>query len=50
MMASAHLHTCMLCEAVCGLSLEMEDGKVSFLKRELKLDNRRLDKGSHWPL
>jgi methanesulfonate monooxygenase small subunit len=31
-------------------TLKMEDGKVSFLKRELKLDNRRLDKGSHWPL
>src|SRR5438132_1935131 len=23
-----HLHTCMLCEAVCGLSVEMEDGAV----------------------
>ena len=24
--------------------------ELKFLKRELKLDNRRLDKGSHWPL
>ena len=23
-----HLHTCMLCEAVCGLSVEIEDGAV----------------------
>ncbi len=31
-------------------TLKVEDGKGIFLKRELKLDNRRLDKGSHWPL
>ncbi|MGE3467398.1 MAG: hypothetical protein AB7J13_10750 [Pyrinomonadaceae bacterium] len=31
-------------------TLKIEDGKGIFLKRELKLDNRRLDKGSHWPL
>lgn len=31
-------------------TLKMEDGKGLFLKRELRLDNRRLDKGSHWPL
>lgn len=31
-------------------TLKMEDGKGIFLKRELRLDNRRLDKGSHWPL
>jgi methanesulfonate monooxygenase small subunit len=30
--------------------LKVKDGKGIFLKRELKLDNRRLDKGSHWPL
>jgi methanesulfonate monooxygenase small subunit len=30
--------------------LRVKDGKGIFLKRELKLDNRRLDKGSHWPL
>lgn len=24
--------------------------EIKFLTRELKLDNRRLDKGSHWPL
>lgn len=31
-------------------TLKIEDGKGIFLKRELRLDNRRLDKGSHWPL
>lgn len=31
-------------------TLQVEDGKATFLSRELKLDNRRLDKGSHWPL
>lgn len=31
-------------------TLNVENGKPVFLKRELKLDNRRLDKGSHWPL
>lgn len=31
-------------------TLKIEDGKSTFLSRELKLDNRRLDKGSHWPL
>lgn len=31
-------------------ALKIENGKGIFLKRELKLDNRRLDKGSHWPL
>ncbi|MFV0368647.1 MAG: hypothetical protein ACK5KM_09325, partial [Hyphomicrobiaceae bacterium] len=29
---------------------KIEDGKVKFVKREVRLDNRRLDKGSHWPL
>jgi len=28
MMASAHLHTCMLCEAVCGLRVETEGNAV----------------------
>ncbi len=31
-------------------TLKMGDGSSTFLRRELKLDNRRLDKGSHWPL
>lgn len=29
---------------------KIENGKAMFVKRELKLENRRLDKGSHWPL
>ncbi|MEP3265056.1 MAG: nuclear transport factor 2 family protein [Hyphomicrobiales bacterium] len=28
----------------------IENDQVKFLKREVKLDNRRLDKGSHWPI
>lgn len=28
----------------------IEDGKARFKKREVRLDNRRLDKGSHYPL
>lgn len=28
----------------------VENDQVKFLKREVKLDNRRLDKGSHWPI
>lgn len=31
-------------------TLKIEDGKARFVKREVRLDNRRLDKGSHWPL
>lgn len=31
-------------------TLKVKNGMGTFLKRELKLDNRRLDKGSHWPL
>ncbi len=31
-------------------TLKLEDGKAKFVKREVRLDNRRLDKGSHWPL
>lgn len=30
--------------------LVIENDQVKFLKREVKLDNRRLDKGSHWPI
>ena len=29
---------------------DIKNGEVKFLKREVKLDNRRLDKGSHWPI
>ena len=29
---------------------DIRDGIPKFLSRETKLDNRRLDKGSHWPL
>lgn len=31
-------------------TLAIENGKAKFLNREVRLDNRRLDKGSHWPL
>lgn len=31
-------------------SFKIEDGAAKFVKREVRLDNRRLDKGSHWPL
>lgn len=31
-------------------TLKLENGKAKFVKREVRLDNRRLDKGSHWPL
>ena len=31
-------------------TFEIEGGDAKFVKREVKLDNRRLDKGSHWPL
>lgn len=31
-------------------TLKLEDGKATFLKREVRIDNRRLDKGSHWPI
>lgn len=30
--------------------LRFEDGSAKFTARELRLLNRRLDKGSHWPL
>lgn len=29
---------------------KLENGKARFLKREVRLENRRLDKGSHWPI
>jgi len=28
----------------------IEDGKPRFVEREVRLQNRRLDKGSHWPI
>ena len=31
-------------------TLKIEDGKARFVERIVRLDNRRLDKGSHWPL
>ena len=31
-------------------TFKVEDGIATFVKREVRLDNRRLDKGSHWPL
>lgn len=30
--------------------LAIENGKARFKERVVRLDNRRLDKGSHWPL
>ena len=30
--------------------LKIEDGKARFVERIVRLDNRRLDKGSHWPI
>jgi methanesulfonate monooxygenase subunit beta len=30
--------------------LKLDDGRARFIKREVRLDNRRLDKGSHWPI
>jgi len=31
-------------------SFKLEDGKVRFIQREVRIENRRLDKGSHWPI
>lgn len=31
-------------------TFKLDDGKPRFVKREVRLENRRLDKGSHWPL
>ena len=28
----------------------IENDKASFLSREVRIENRRLDKGSHWPI
>lgn len=30
--------------------LKVKDNKAKFINREVRLENRRLDKGSHWPL
>jgi methanesulfonate monooxygenase small subunit len=30
--------------------LKLEDDQARFITREVRLDNRRLDKGSHWPI
>lgn len=31
-------------------TFKLEGGKAKFVKRQTKLENRRLDKGSHWPI
>ncbi len=31
-------------------TFNFEDGEAKFVQRQLRLENRRLDKGSHWPL
>jgi methanesulfonate monooxygenase small subunit len=31
-------------------TFKLENGKARFVKREVRLENRRLDKGSHWPI
>jgi methanesulfonate monooxygenase small subunit len=31
-------------------TFKLDNGKARFLKREVRLENRRLDKGSHWPI
>jgi methanesulfonate monooxygenase subunit beta len=31
-------------------TFNFENGQPSFLTREVRLENRRLDKGSHWPI
>lgn len=28
----------------------LDNGQPKFVKREVRIDNRRLDKGSHWPI
>lgn len=30
--------------------LKIENGRATFLEREVRIDTRRLDKGSHWPI
>lgn len=31
-------------------TFKLDNGAAKFVKREVRLDNRRLDKGSHWPI
>jgi methanesulfonate monooxygenase subunit beta len=31
-------------------SFKIDSGKAKFLSREVRIENRRLDKGSHWPI
>jgi len=31
-------------------TFKIEDDRARFLSRELRIENRRLDKGSHWPV
>jgi methanesulfonate monooxygenase subunit beta len=31
-------------------TLKIVDNKAKFLSREVRIENRRLDKGSHWPI
>jgi methanesulfonate monooxygenase small subunit len=31
-------------------TLRVKDDKAKFVSREVRLENRRLDKGSHWPI
>lgn len=31
-------------------TLKLDNGQARFVKREVRLENRRLDKGSHWPI
>lgn len=31
-------------------TLKIENDKATFLSREVRIENRRLDKGSHWPI
>jgi methanesulfonate monooxygenase subunit beta len=31
-------------------TLKIENNKAKFLSREVRIENRRLDKGSHWPI
>jgi methanesulfonate monooxygenase small subunit len=31
-------------------TFKIEDDKATFLSREVRIENRRLDKGSHWPI
>lgn len=30
--------------------LKIENGKAKFIEREVRIETRRLDKGSHWPI